>query len=350
MEGLGRLSTDNIVFPHLGIDITIGKEAFQLFGLSIKWYGFIIAVGMLLAFTYCFRRTKEFGLEENRLIDVVIAGFLAAIAGARLYYVALHPDSFHEFTDILAINKGGLAIYGGIIGAVVVGVIAAKIRKVRVLPVLDIASMGFFIGQCVGRWGNFFNQEAFGTNTTLPWGMSGGTIQRYISAHQADFAAQGIVMDPTVPVHPCFLYESLWCLAGFLILHFYHKHRKFDGELFCIYALWYGTGRFFIEGLRTDSLYIGNIRASQLLAAVSAIAALAVLIIVRIKAKKKAFVLYRDTEESKNILLKAEKAEKEAEEKRRNKKVKELTADQKIIDDDESDEAESSEENNDKSE
>ncbi|MBP0957138.1 MAG: prolipoprotein diacylglyceryl transferase [Oscillospiraceae bacterium] len=340
MNEVGRLYGDNIVFPGLGIDIKIDNEAFSLFGLSIKWYGVLIALGMLLAMIYCFKRTKEFGIDGDRLTDAVFAGLIGAVIGARLYYVALHAESFHDIKEIFAIRDGGLAIYGGIIGALLFGCITAKLRKLRILPTLDLAAMGFLIGQSLGRWGNFFNQEAFGCNTTLPWGMSGGKIQQYLANHQASLAAQGMEINPYAPVHPCFLYESIWCALGFILLHFYHKHRKFDGEVFCMYVFWYGLGRFFIEGLRTDSLYIGSVRASQMLALISAIAALALIIIMRVRVKKKGVSLYRDSEESKKILEAAANAEKEEAERKAAKKHKELTAEQKIVsDDDEEDNA-----------
>lgn len=342
MEELGRLATDNIVFPNFGISFTVDREAFSIFGFSIKWYGLMIAFGMLLAMIYCFRRTKEFGLDSDRVIDAVFAGVIGAVLGARLYYVALHADSYHDIKEVLAIRDGGLAVYGGIIGALLFGCTTAKIRKLKVRPTLDLTGMGLFIGQCVGRWGNFFNQEAFGKNTSLPWGMSGGRIQTYLKNHRAELMAQGTDVNPYLPVHPCFLYESLWCLLGFLLLHFYSKKRKFDGELFCLYTAWYGIGRFFIEGLRTDSLYIGNVRASQALALITAIAAAAMIIITRIKIKKSGYVLYRDTEESKSRILAEETAEKEYAEIRRAKKAKrsELTEDQKIISDDDAEDDE----------
>lgn len=327
-------ATNSIQFPKLGIDLNIDTEAFSLFGLSIKWYGVLIGLGLLLAMIYCFRRNEEFGIESDRLTDTVIAGFFGAVIGARLYYVILHADSYNDITEVLAIRDGGLAIYGGILGALLAGFVTAKIRKLRVLPVFDLASMGLLIGQCIGRWGNFVNQEAFGSNTSLPWGMTGGRIQRYLANHQAELALKGIEVDPTLPVHPCFLYESIWCLVGFILLHSYYKKRKFDGEIFAMYVFWYGAGRFFIEGLRTDSLYIGSIRASQLLAAISAIAALVFIIVMRIRAKKTAPVLYRDTEESKHLIEQGRQKDKDYAEKKKNKKKKELTADQKIIGDD----------------
>ncbi|MGN1089089.1 MAG: prolipoprotein diacylglyceryl transferase [Huintestinicola sp.] len=341
MEQISILAADTISFPKLGITFDVGRTAFTVFGIEIMWYGIMIALGMLLAMIYCFKRTKEFGVDSDRLIDAVMAGVVGAVIGARLYYVALHADSFHDIKEVLAIRDGGLAIYGGIIGALLFGGIMAKLRKLRLPPVLDVASMGFLIGQCLGRWGNFFNQEAFGVNTTLPWGMTGNKIQNYLVYYQADLAAKGMNVDPYQPVHPCFLYESLWCLAGFLIVHFYYKKRKFDGEVFCIYVFWYGLGRFFIEGLRTDSLYIGSVRASQLLALLSCIAALAFIIVMRIKVKKKGEVtLYRDTEESKAIIAEAEKAEAEENERRRQKKHPELTEDQKIISDEDEEQQE----------
>lgn len=336
MEELSRLRTDNIVFPDFGISITVDSEAFSIFGLSIKWYGLMIALGMLLAIIYCFSRTKEFGIDGDRLTDAFFAGLIGAVIGARLYYVALHRESFRDIKDVLSIRDGGLAIYGGIIGALLFGCIMLKIRGLKAFPSLDLAAMGFFIGQGVGRWGNFFNQECFGVNTSLPWGMSGGKIQSYLLNHQASLAARGMEVNPYLPVHPCFLYESIWCLAGFLLLHLYHKRRKFDGELFCMYVFWYGLGRFFIEGLRTDSLYIGGMRASQALALISSAAALAVIIIVRIRLKSTSYTLYRDTEESKAMLQKAEQDAAEAEERRKAKKSRktELTEEQKIISDD----------------
>lgn len=337
MEQLSRLGTDNVVFPKLGIDLTLDSEAFALFGLSIKWYGLIIAAGMLLAMIYCFRRTKEYGLDSNRLIDAVFAGIIGSVIGARLYYVVLHRESFHTIKEVFAIRDGGLAIYGGILGALLFGCVTAKIRKLRILPTIDLAAMGFFIGQGMGRWGNFFNQEAFGCNTSLPWGMSGGKIQNYLAYHQAELAAQGMEIDPFLPVHPCFLYESLWCFAGLLILHFYYKKRRFDGEIFCMYVLWYGIGRAFIEGLRTDSLYIGSFRASQMLAVISAAAALVMIIVMRIKVKKNGVSLYRDTEESMSMIAAEDQEEKDEAERKAARKAKknQLTEDQKIVSDEE---------------
>lgn len=337
-ELLDRYYNNTISFPYLGIEISADNEAFRLFRLSIKWYGVLIAAGMLLAMIYCFKRAKTLGIDSDRLVDGVIAGLIGAIIGARLYYCAMNPGQYKDIMSVLAIRDGGLAIYGGIIGALLLGCPIVLLRKLKLQPVLDLTAMGLLIGQCLGRWGNFFNQECFGTNTTLPWGMSGGKIQNYILAH-ADtiYARTGIEMNAYLPVHPCFLYESLWCLLGFLILHFYLKHRKFDGEIFLMYVVWYGAGRFVIEGLRTDSLYIGSVRASQALAAASAAIALAAIVLLRLKNRKKPFVLYSDTDESKAILKSAAEKEAEYAASKKNKKRKELTAEQRIIADDEND-------------
>ena len=165
-----------------------------------------------------------------------------------------------------------MAIYGGLIGGLVVGLLVAKISKIHIRPALDITSMGFLIGQSIGRWGNFINVEAFGGNTDLPWGMTSPSITAYLQEHDSELSALGMNVDSTAPVHPCFLYESLWCALWFLLLFLYRKHRKFDGEIFLMYSVWYGAGRFVIEGLRTDSLTIVTIRVSQLLAGLVVVA------------------------------------------------------------------------------
>jgi len=195
----------------------------------------------------------------------LIGGIIGGVVGARAYYVLLNwSDYAGDWKSIFNIRGGGLAIYGGIIGSLLVGFLVAKIRKVKFLPLLDIVGIGFLLGQGIGRWGNFINREAFGRET-------------------AAFSRMGLTLpgQETVYVHPTFLYESLWNFAGFLMLHFwFRKHeRRFDGELILLYAVWYGIGRALIEGLRTDSLYITGtgIRVSQLLAGVSAAAAAVVL-------------------------------------------------------------------------
>ena len=211
-------------------------------------------------------------LTVNRVALAI--GTVMAIVCARVYYVAMAPFAYQSLWEMIDIRKGGIAIYGAVIGAFVFGGLAAKWRKVPLLPLFDLVSLGFLIGQGIGRWGNFVNQEAFGTNTTLPWGMYSEGTEAYLKSVQVTLPA-GVTVDPAAPVHPTFLYESIWCLVGFAVLASLYKKRRFNGQIFLGYIIWYGLGRAWIEGLRTDSLLIGNtgLRASQLVAIGSVIAA-----------------------------------------------------------------------------
>lgn len=296
-----------IVFPKMGIDINIKSEAFTVFGVQIQWYGVIITIGMLLAILFGFSQMKKYGIDSDRAIDAIIGGIIGGVIGARLYYVFLEWDNYKgNLKEIINTRNGGLAIYGGIIGAFLIGGIIAKIRKLRLMPLLDIAGMGFLIGQGIGRWGNFFNHEAFGYNTDLPWGMTSGRIQEWIIENNSSISSTAdiLAMDPMKPVHPCFLYESIWCLLGFAVLFFISKRRKFDGQMFLMYVGWYGIGRFFIEGLRTDSLILGNLRVSQVLGMIAFITSVIILFIMSSKVKRMGseYVFYRDSDESKNLI------------------------------------------------
>lgn len=249
-----------------GIQVNIDPVAFTIpvINWKVYWYGIIIALGFILAIIYCFKRAGKFGVDSDKLLNCVLVTAPLAIICARLYYVVFNPDT--SFAQFFNIHQGGLAIYGGVIGAVVIGIICCKIWKANILSTLDLASLGFLIGQGIGRWGNFVNQEAYGAATNSDWfGMTGGKI--------------ALKMGDGVLVHPCFLYESVWCLLGFLLLHFISKKRKFDGELGCFYLIWYGFGRMIIEGFRTDSLPLGSFRVSQILSALMVIAGLILLII-----------------------------------------------------------------------
>ena len=213
--------SDYISFPHLNLRFLVDPVAFTVFGFSVHWYGILIALAFLTGFCYCICRSRRFGIDPDKFSDIMIFALLGGIIGARAYYVIFSGDgigSFFKFAEGEGIR--GLAIYGGLIGGVLVGAIACKIRHIRVLPALDLVSIGFLIGQAIGRWGNFFNMEAFGSNTDLPWGMTSSTISSYLSLHREELNELGVAVTPSAPVHPTFLYESLWCLVGFILLHF----------------------------------------------------------------------------------------------------------------------------------
>lgn len=261
------LRSAQISFPILGDWSIDPPYSFNLFGLEIYFYGVIIALGFILAALYCAKRAKEFGLSSDELYELVIWLIPTCIIGARLYYVLFKLDYFIANPDkIFALRDGGLAIYGGIIAGIIVGIIWCRAKKIRVFAVADLTAFGLLIGQSVGRWGNFINREAFGAQTEI-------------------FCRMGLTVPgfETLYVHPTFLYESLWNILGLIVLHIWSKKgkRKYDGQVFWLYILWYGLGRAWIEGLRSDSLYIGStdIRVSQLLAIVSAVVSLVILII-----------------------------------------------------------------------
>jgi phosphatidylglycerol:prolipoprotein diacylglycerol transferase len=228
-------------------------------------YGVIIAFGLMLATVYCMRRAPKFGLTEDHVLDGVLWVTPFAFLCARAYYCAFAWEMYADNPiSVLYIWQGGIAIYGGVLGAVAGIIVFCKIKKISLGATLDLVLLGFLIGQSIGRWGNFFNREAFGaeTDSFLRMGLY-DTISGKVVYH-----------------HPTFLYESLWNALGFVILHFLSKKREYDGQIALGYAAWYGLGRFFIEGLRTDSLYLPGteLRVSQLLAAVSFFAAAAVLV------------------------------------------------------------------------
>lgn len=267
-----------ITFPNLGISVNPSRVAFNVLGKDIYWYGIIIAAGFLLAVIYAMRRAPSFGLTEDNILDMLFVAVPLAIVCARLYYCIFYWDLYRDNPiAILYVWEGGLAIYGGVIGAVIGVAIFCRVKKLPIGPLLDVGSLGLLIGQMIGRWGNFMNREAHGAVT-----------DSFFKMGIADAAGNVTYYQPT------FLYESVWNLVGFVALHFYSKRRKFDGEVFLLYLAWYGLGRAWIEGLRTDSLYLFNtgIRVSQLLAALSCVAAIAVLVYVRVVRKPQPEKLY----------------------------------------------------------
>ena len=229
-----------ISFPSLGIEVNPGR-ALALGPLTIHYYGLIIAIGLMLAVVYACRRCSQFGIKQDDLLDGVLWVTPFAILCARAYYCIFSwADYVENPISVLYIWNGGLAIYGGVLGAVAGILLLCRIKKIKIGALLDMVALGFLIGQSIGRWGNFVNREAFGAATELPWRM-----RLWTSATT--------YMD----VHPTFLYESLWNVIGLLLLYFVvSRARRFDGENTCFYFIWYGLGRFWIEGLRTDSLYL----------------------------------------------------------------------------------------------
>ena len=272
----------NISFPSLGIDIDPVRE-FSIGPVSIHMYGLIIACGLVLATIYCMRRANQFGLTEDHVLDGVLTVTPFAIICARAYYCVFSWELYADNPiSVLYIWEGGIAIYGGVLGAILGMYVFCRIKKISLGATLDLVLMAFLIGQAIGRWGNFFNREAFGaeTDSFLRMGLL-DTFTGTVTYH-----------------HPTFLYESLWNALGFVVLHFLSKKREYDGQIALGYAVWYGLGRTFIEGLRTDSLYIPgtSIRVSQALAAVSCILAAAVLVYFMLKPPAKPLFVHRVAE------------------------------------------------------
>ncbi len=275
-----------------GFSVPSTLAEFSIFGMdiSIKFYGAIIAFGFALAVLFGGRMAYKWKMSLDKMVDVLIYGTFAAIIGARLYYVFSKWDYYGAHpSEIIQIWNGGLAIYGGLIAGIIAAFVVCKVRKLNFFNLLDIATMSFLIGQGIGRWGNYTNQEAFGVNTDLPWGMWSEKVAADITRNQALYAEKGFSVDPNLPVHPTFLYESIWCILGFFVLYFIcKKARKFSGQIALCYGIWYGLERTVVEGLRTDSLYIAGttIRVSQALSAALVIVCAALLVVLLIKYTK----------------------------------------------------------------
>ena len=264
----------SISFPMLGESFVINPPSyFEIGSFKIYFYGVIIALGFLLAIIYTAKYCEHVGMRMDDIYDLIIFAVPSAIIGARLYYVIFNYSLYAgDFWSIFRIRDGGLAIYGGVIGAVIALFFRCRRKKVSFAGALDVASFGLLIGQSVGRWGNFFNREAFGYETDV-------------------FCRMGLTLpgQETVYVHPTFLYESLWNVVGLIVLHnVCKKHRRYGGQFFLLYLAWYGLGRTLIEGLRTDSLWLipGAIRVSQLLAAASFVIATGLYIINAVRIKR----------------------------------------------------------------
>ncbi len=262
-----------ISFPGLGIEEFAVKEvAFSLFGRDVAWYGVIITVGIILASMYVLNRAKRYeGIKEDDILDLALYIIPISILGARLYYVLTSLEQYDTFMEMIAIWEGGLAIYGAVIAGALTALVFCLMKKIKIMKMYDMLVPAVMIGQIVGRWGNFVNAEAHGGVTDI-------------------FIRMGIRtenMAEAIYVHPTFLYESLWNLVGFLLINSYYKKKKYHGEIFFMYITWYGFGRFLIEGLRIDSLYVGPFRISQVIGLVSFIVGLAFLVLFRFKKERK---------------------------------------------------------------
>ncbi|MBQ8740970.1 MAG: prolipoprotein diacylglyceryl transferase [Clostridia bacterium] len=268
------MSYDVTIF---GIHLKLNPVAFTLpigDGWPVYWYGIIIALGFMLAIIYGMKNAKRFNVDTDKMLDVIIVTTPVSILCARTYYVIFDGVKLESIGDFFGFGGGGfsgIAIYGAVIGAFACGAIMCKIKKIKIFDMFDLAATAFLIGQGIGRWGNFMNQEAYGTFTGSSWfGMqSNRTIAEM---------GEGLV-------HPCFLYESIWCIAGFFVLNYFSKKRRFSGEITLMYCVWYGFERAVVENLRTDSLMIGNLRVSVLVSVIIFIAALVTLIVIRQKQK-----------------------------------------------------------------
>ena len=289
----GGAMVNTVSFPGLGLEFELNRVAVVLFGRNVYWYGAIIGLGFLLAVLWCCRQAPRFGIKQDDIFDLLIAEVPLCIIGCRAYYVIFNlgeyrgADGALDWSRIFRISDGGIAIYGGVITAALVLLAFCRWKKHEFMPYADLGVQGLLIGQLVGRWGNFMNVEAYGVVTQLPWRMCSPSIaQSLLKSGVLDEVSYRTMLDGTIGVHPTFLYESLWNLVGLVLIYVVsQKAHRFDGQLFYSYLFWYGLGRFWIEGLRTDSLYFFGlsvfgvpVRTSQAVALISAVAGGALLV------------------------------------------------------------------------
>lgn len=280
-----------IWFPNLGIEIDhLSRTAFTVFGQDIYWYGIFIGLGVILGVLLALHEAKRTGQNPDTYLDFIIYAMIIAIIGARLYYVIFSWDFYSQHPEkIFAIRKGGLAIYGGIIGGVLTAIVYSHLKKKSFWVMADTMAPSLILGQMLGRWGNFFNKEAFGGFTDNLFAMryqlsqvrasdvTPHILQNLVTVNGVDY----------IQVHPTFLYESMWSLCVFIILLILQRKKKFDGQVCATYFFGYALGRVWIEGLRTDQLCIGNVPVSQALSAVLIIAS----VVLYVYCKKKAAVV-----------------------------------------------------------
>ena len=255
------MTTSVISFPGLGIkSFMLDRVAISIGPVDVYWYGIIICLGIVLGFAIAYLRMRKIGVTGDDIADIALVCVPSAIIGARLYYVLAEIESYKTFYDMIAIWNGGLAIYGGVIAGVIAFSIVCKFKKKPLLKMYDCAAPGLILGQIIGRWGNFFNAEAYGVAESYDFLGAKTDISLFSEKNPLRMTINGTL------VHPTFLYESLWNLLGFLLMNLFFRKKAFDGEVLLWYLTWYGFGRCIIEGLRGDSLYIGSFRVSQLIA------------------------------------------------------------------------------------
>lgn len=305
----------NIAFPGLGIDgFRVSKVAFSIGDkIEVRWYGILITLGIVLAFVYSYwRGKKNEGIVLDDLIDIGLWTVILGVIGARLYYVLTTLEQYDSFGEAIAIWNGGLAIYGGIIGGCTGIVIACKLKKIKWQRAFDMAGPGVMIAQALGRWGNFFNGEAYG------YPIKDTTTYYFFNSEYHPASGEGTLFNAlrmgvshgeraiTHYYHPTFFYECIWNIIGFVLINLLYKKKKFDGQIALMYFVWYGFGRMFIEGFRTDSLYVPGttIRISQLLG----------LLCVLVGGAMLAYFLLRPVWEKRHAALAVASAEVDAEE------------------------------------
>ncbi len=281
-----RISTAS--FPGFGIgEMELDSVAFSIGSFDIAWYALIIVTGMIAAVSYLIFRAGKIGLSSEDVLDCVLFTIPIGVIGARLYYVIMNIEGYTSLGEVFDIRSGGLAIYGGILAGTATVLVYCRVKKIRFMAFADCVSPGLILAQAIGRWGNFMNGEAFGAETDIFCRMG---LNNFLTSYQ------------TIYVHPTFLYESLWNILGFVLINIFYKKKKYDGQVFLLVFGWYGLGRMFIEGLRQDSLYIGPLRVSQVLAGLIFAACTALLIYFAYKKPYKDFFKYqaKDTKNNKN--------------------------------------------------
>jgi len=278
------LAFEYVNFPKLGLQVPVARTLFKVFGQDIYTYAVIISLSIVLMIVLGLRHAERYDMKQDAIIDFMIFALPASIICGRLYYVIFSWDNYkNNPIDILNIRQGGLAIYGAVIGAFLTLLIFSKVRKIDALRFFDFGVPYLILAQGIGRWGNFVNQEVFGTNTALPWGMTSDRISAYLYSSNQWLSSYGITVDPLQPVHPTFLYESLWNILVAIFLFRLRKRNRYKGEVLLGYLIGYGAGRAFIEGLRTDSLMLGNFRVSQLISIIAVIVCSLIIILFRSK-------------------------------------------------------------------